>query len=1116
MISVGKLGSAGDAASYYAKDNYYTADQHEGSSSWAGQGAEELGLTGPVDAAQFEKVLAGELPNGVVLDAARGEHRPGWDMTMSASKSVSLLALVGGDKRLVDAVIQASRSTLGWVERNLAEARVMSGKRQEAAATGNLVAATFVHDVNRCNEPQAHVHAVIANATKAPDGKWHALRSDALYNGQKTAGAVFNAELRARVEQLGYLTTPAQNPTCGAFEIAGVPRAVIDAFSTRSAEVDAYLKERGLEGTPRERELAVLATRDPKEPELAPEERTEAWKAKAAGLGLNIQTLVEGALARSGRAETVWTRAMRGIRGAGERGLAIAARMGLTPRDGDPLVPERLGRLDPIAFAAAQAVASAVRDLGEREAAFERLDLIRAALERGGPVTVNDIEARVSFLEKKGVLIAGDTRLLTTEMAQRAETNVLAMMRDGQGKTAPVVAPDRAGDRAQDVARELGLRPLNAAQQQAATLILSSADRTILVQGVSGAGKSAVLKPVARIAEREGRAVLGLAIAGTIANKLGRDTGAPAMTVAGFIAKHRGVIDGSLASAMQLDEREALAGALLLVDEASQIGTAQMSELLTIAERLGVGRVALIGDRRQLGAVEAGRPFAQAQDAGIATAELAENLRARSPEMKEAAKALNAGDIERAFEVLRPVTAEAPRRQIPFVAARMWASLPGEERDATLLLASGRAMRSEANAAAQVELHKRNELGEQSVSLTVLDRVTTTREGARQEQAYRPGHIVEVRTDLPSQGMARGDRGTVVSVERGQVVLRMTDGQHRPLLPGRLPRNINEHAISVFAQKEIRLHEGDRIRWTDNDHSRELLNAQLARVEKVSEDRITVSSLADGTVHDLARGDRMLERLDLAYAINAHIAQGVTTEHGIVMMSAQQKPLAAQSTFLVLVTRIAAQATLIVDSGRDLERAVQRNPGLKTAALDVAAEGRGSILPPRTPAESAAVAAYLQAYQAIEHMLDQDLPPMPGEETQLDRLGTALDRLRPHTAEDLRSALDRDPTLRIDKEGAGLDRVLAVLSEEQRLREDPAARSERFVADWKKTEAEMARAGEGNSVMKAEWRIDAMVERMGRAPELRAALDRELPDREWRNGDVILPNLPERSLGLDL
>jgi conjugative relaxase-like TrwC/TraI family protein len=306
MISVGKLGSASDAASYYAKDNYYTADQHEGASTWAGQGADELGLTGPVDAGQFARVLAGELPNGVVLDARRGEHRPGWDMTMSASKSVSLLALVGGDKRLVEAVTQASRTTLAWVERNLAEGRVSNGKGQEVTRTGNLVAATFLHDVNRCNEPQLHVHAVIANATKTADGKWRALRSDELYDRQRTIGAVFNAALRAQVEQLGYATVPARNPTCGAFEIAGVPRSAIEAFSTRSAEVDAYLKARGLEGTPRERELAVLATRNAKDPELAPEQRAQAWKERAAGLGLNLPALVEGAIVRSARAETVW------------------------------------------------------------------------------------------------------------------------------------------------------------------------------------------------------------------------------------------------------------------------------------------------------------------------------------------------------------------------------------------------------------------------------------------------------------------------------------------------------------------------------------------------------------------------------------------------------------------------------------------------------------------------------------------------------------------------------------------------------------------------------------------------------------------------------------------
>lgn len=937
MISVGKLGSASDAASYYARDNYYTADQSEGISAWAGEGAAELGLTGPVDARQFEKVLAGELPNGVVLDAARGEHRAGWDVTMSVPKSVSILALVGGDERLIDAVRASAANTLKWMEANLAQGRIWNGVTQVPQHSGKFVAATFLHDVNRAGEPQSHIHAVIANATRTADGKWRALDPYQLYKHQHATDAVFLADLRARIETLGYATVPRHDLRNGSFEIAGVSREVVELFSTRSAQINAYLREHKLESTARSRELAALATRDPKAPDPAPEQRAERWRALAAERGLDPAALVSKALAAAGKGETVWSRAMTGARSVGAKGLAVLAQMGLTPRDGDRLVPERLGRLRPTQFAAAQAVASAVRELGEREAAFGRLELIRTALERGGPVTVGDIEARIALLESRRLLIPGDTRLLTTEMAQRAEAQVLGLMTTGKGQVAPVLSRESAPPQVQQAAGELGLRRLTPAQESAATLILASSDRIVLIQGVSGAGKSAVLAPVTKIAEREGRGVLGLAVAGTIAAQLRRDLQAPARTIASFLEQHRTILDGSASPERMIEAREALGGALLLVDEASQIGTAQMSELLRVAERLGVGRVALVGDKRQTGAVEAGKPFAQAQSHGIVTAELSENLRARSPTMKEAAAALNAGDVARAFQALRPVTTEVPRVHMPAVAANLWATLPKEERDRTLLITSGRAMRSEANAAAQAEMKATGEIGGRAVVLQVLDRVTSTREGARQERAYRPDHIVEFRTDLPSQQLRRGDRGTVVSVDRGQVVLRMTDGRHRLFVPGQLRRDLRQDAVTVHVRKEVALHAGDRIRWTDNDHGRELLNQQLARVEKIGRNTITVSSLVDGTVHELARGDRMLEKLDLAYAINVHTAQGVTTDHGIVLMSERDRQLASQATFLVAVTRIADNATLVVDSGQGLERAVQRNLGEKTSALDVSA-----------------------------------------------------------------------------------------------------------------------------------------------------------------------------------
>ena len=182
MISLAPVASAGGAASYYAKDNYYTADEHTDASAWAGEGAAALGLTGKVDEATFAAVLSGK-PARWQHDRreARRTIAPALDLTFSASKSVSLVALLGGDTRIAAALQQSVTATLAWAERNIAEARVWDGSRQGVEKTGNLVAATFLHDVNRNGEPQLHIHAVVANATRGSDGKWRALRNDELY-----------------------------------------------------------------------------------------------------------------------------------------------------------------------------------------------------------------------------------------------------------------------------------------------------------------------------------------------------------------------------------------------------------------------------------------------------------------------------------------------------------------------------------------------------------------------------------------------------------------------------------------------------------------------------------------------------------------------------------------------------------------------------------------------------------------------------------------------------------------------------------------------------------------------------------------------------------------------
>jgi TrwC relaxase len=104
MLSIGSIKSASGAAGYYAKDNYYIEGEAKDASEWFGKAAAALGLEGPVDPKVFEAVLLGQLPNGKQIQAGSKGHRAGFDLTFSAPKSLSLMALVGGDTFTLKAI----------------------------------------------------------------------------------------------------------------------------------------------------------------------------------------------------------------------------------------------------------------------------------------------------------------------------------------------------------------------------------------------------------------------------------------------------------------------------------------------------------------------------------------------------------------------------------------------------------------------------------------------------------------------------------------------------------------------------------------------------------------------------------------------------------------------------------------------------------------------------------------------------------------------------------------------------------------------------------------------------------------------------------------------------
>ncbi|HCR0227202.1 conjugative relaxase-like TrwC/TraI family protein [Pantoea sp. AN62] len=270
MMTVAPVASAADAAGYYSsKDNYYFLDDMP--TQWLGEGARELGLEGPVDLDTFTAILHGNLPNGVTMGKeVQGEHvhRPGHDFTFSAPKSVSMLILAGGDKRLLEAHHDAVKETLAIMEQTVSARDTKEGVTR-IVTSGKMVAALFTHDTSRNLDPQIHTHAVVANVTEL-DGKWKALATDTIhgagfietaYRNQITYGKIYRNVLKGKAEAMGYETLPTGGRH-DLWEIKGFTEAVLDEFSSRHREIHARAGE---DASLKSRDVAALDTRQRKQ-----------------------------------------------------------------------------------------------------------------------------------------------------------------------------------------------------------------------------------------------------------------------------------------------------------------------------------------------------------------------------------------------------------------------------------------------------------------------------------------------------------------------------------------------------------------------------------------------------------------------------------------------------------------------------------------------------------------------------------------------------------------------------------------------------------------------------------------------------------------------------------
>ncbi len=903
VATVRNLTSSSATSEYFRQDGGYylrkgegAADlrakraEHRNASTWHGAGAVALGLHPgkPVAAGAFEKLLQGHVIGtrarlGRPRDGQH-EHRPGFDITFSAPKSVSLAALLPteehphGDRMVIRAHNAAVRETLDWIEGSLLETRgwdPATGRRPRVKAPW-MVAALFRHIASRNLDPQLHTHAVIANMTRDEEGRWKSVEPTLLHRNARLIGAYYRDRLARQLMERGYTIVPAMVGRLPSFELAGYGREVREAFSTRRHEILAYVDEKGWDRSTDRMQAATLATRKRKaEPVRA--QLQERWRVRARELRLDT------ALAEA--------------------------------RAGQPIVlPE-----GPSALAI---VRRCMRQLEERQSVFSEHDLEALALGHSpGRHSLGEIRDAVAWLVRDGHLVEAQLRradrAFVTDRALKAERSTIAMMKAGIGAGA-ALAPEK------DVAARLDGAGLTEGQEEAVRTILLARDRVVGVQGRAGTGKTTMLRQVRALAGE--KPVFGLAPSTAAAAVLGRETGIHARTLQWFLARRRGA--GASGQALEA-LRETFGGAVLVLDEASMVSTDQMRSLLRAADELEVSRMVLVGDSSQLRAVEAGQPFRLLQRAGMTTAAMDDILRQRNPELRAAVQAVLAGDPGEAVELLGSSVHEVAHEELGEKAARAWLALDPATRDNTLLVAPTHALREKINGTVREALASEGVLRGKALGIERLVSLGMTRTEKGDVRNYREGDLVVFHQDLVNYRLKKDEILTVTGIDYDRVMLLHPDGKPRWIRPAGSVR----YQLDVYETRPMEVRAGDRIRWTRNDRKRSLVNGERAEVEGIAKDRVRFR-LADGRGLSLRLDDPQLRHIDHAWSSTVHGAQGSTADGVIAVLDSSHGALADQSTFYVEISRARDRAVVLTDNAEELVKVLADNTGERPTAIE--------------------------------------------------------------------------------------------------------------------------------------------------------------------------------------
>jgi Ti-type conjugative transfer relaxase TraA len=619
MLNIGKLATG--QQDYYLNsvargvEDYYLG-AGEASGYWLGGGAADLSLEGDVRERELTPILEARDPaTGEVMTHRHHKARmPGFDLTFRAPKSVSLLHALGpkeASNEVVNAHDSAVLLALDYLERHTAFGRRGTDGVIPIDSSG-FVAAAFRHRTSRAGDPLLHTHVLVANLIHGDDGKWSALDGRLLYSHAKTAGYLYQAQLRKEVtRRLGLEWTPVRNGTA---EIEGIPRAAINEFSRRRAEIEIRMEQRG-EQSARAAQVATLDTRRAKDHGVRPEGLVPEWERRAESVGLTKRELKR----TLGRSQESYRPITAGLADDlfGADGLTRDA-SSFTVREVIQALCERRGPGVSAAQIEKEAIELLDSDLVVRlSAAKSDFLLTSTSLRLGNGQVVPSVNDATRYSTKE--LLRLEERLIRRAV-ERQDDSV-------------AVADKKALN---DTLRRRGsLSP----EQRAMVGELTASGRGVeVVVGKAGTGKTFALDAARDVWESSGIRVVGCALSARAAKELEAGSGIESSTIAALMKD----LDDWRAPGLER-------GSVVVVDEAGMVGTRQLDALLNRAQDADV-KVVLVGDDKQLPEIAAGGAFRTLKEK-LPAIELSDVRRQRNSWERDALELLREGRAAEAVEV---------------------------------------------------------------------------------------------------------------------------------------------------------------------------------------------------------------------------------------------------------------------------------------------------------------------------------------------------------------------------------------------------------------------------------------------------------------------------------